>query len=168
MGLGGAGADVGCSALRKVLLAAVGTAGTSCCAALCTATAATGLSRGCAPEREGSAQRCGREIILLPGQLRGRCPPRPPSWHGEPCPPVGLPLPDICTHGAQEHSLPAAQPSACLQPAVLRERGPAQGIPVTPHRASPWPHRVSLWLREGRPSGPIESIPTPHTEHPHS
>lgn len=43
----------------KVLLPAVGTAGTSCCAALRTASAATRPSRGCTLERKGSAQWCG-------------------------------------------------------------------------------------------------------------
>lgn len=52
-GGGGMGAVVGCSAPGKVLLPAAGTSAPSCCAALCVASAATRLSRVCAPGRGG-------------------------------------------------------------------------------------------------------------------
>ena len=144
----------------KVLLPAVGTAGTSCCAALCTASAATRPSRGCALEREGSAQRCGRESILLPGrpgQLCGPLPPLAPELaRGRPCPAAGRSLRDICVlWGA------GAQPAGCR----LHSPGPACSLPsygsVAPRRASSWPHAQ-------HPHGPTQSIPiAPHRASPH-
>lgn len=138
----------------KVLLPAVGTAGTSCCAALCTASAATRPSRGCTLERKGSAQWCGWESILLPGQPGQPCGPllplAPELAREGPCPAAGLSSCDIrvlwgagaqpAGCGCTAQPLPAACLPAGAWPHAGHPPGPMQGTPITLYRSSPRPH----------------------------